>query len=668
MSNSSNCIIFNRERVSHDNLCIMSRVILIGTIFLLLSTMSFGQSKKTWEKTKSVNTIAGYENFILKYPNRKYTALAKKNLEELTFIIAEGENTIESYESFLQHWKNSSYTSEANQRLGILYMERDWIKTIETNEIIEYEMFLRQYANSPHIQEVTVRKQLLEKQWDDLEELLLEGSVQSLNDYCEKNPNSPYLPKARAAIQEMEKGRDIMDLLNEGKIEIKTQGQGIENVSISIRKLVQHPIIVRVPVSSFFVSERQSAQNMVTTAQHDVRLSDNDWQTVTVSAACANRLKNIPGDNDRFIVQRSPHQDELARLIPSLDKAGVDFATRQAAVWIVTDDADYSDLGTLVSKSQLFINFSGTRVIKEAAVARAMKICADAGINIYDKQIWSDRQKIFAGLEDDELKKLIKDLQAEEAPFRTKLRAEEAVVRAKLQAEEPAVRSKLLASVKWIDIPAGIFVMGSPTRSDETQHRVTFNSFKMSKYEVTFDQYDAFCEATGLNKPEDNGWGRGKRPVINVSWHDATAFAEWMGCRLPTEAEWEYTCLAGTTTPFNTGTCLDITQANYNGNFPYTGCSKGDYRQKTMPVGSFYPNAWVLYDMHGNVYEWCSDWYGPYPTKAQTNPIGPSSGSGRVIRGGSWLGDAYFCRSACRNYLNPGTRNNSVGFRLVFPK
>jgi formylglycine-generating enzyme required for sulfatase activity len=228
-------------------------------------------------------------------------------------------------------------------------------------------------------------------------------------------------------------------------------------------------------------------------------------------------------------------------------------------------------------------------------------------------------------------------------------------------------------AVEWVSIPAGIFTMGSPSYetdrySDEGPlHTVTLSGFKMSKHEVTFAQYDAFCDATGRQKPDDKGWGRGNRPVINVDWNDATAFAQWMGCRLPTEAEWEYACRVGTTSPFNTGSCLSSGQANYNGDYPYSTCARGTYLQKTMPVGSYAPNAWGLYDMHGNVLEWCSDWYGDYSSGAQTTPKGPSSGSFRVLRGGGWDYNGRSCRSARRGNREPSNRYGSIGFRLVSP-
>ncbi|MCX6280527.1 MAG: formylglycine-generating enzyme family protein [Bacteroidetes bacterium] len=224
--------------------------------------------------------------------------------------------------------------------------------------------------------------------------------------------------------------------------------------------------------------------------------------------------------------------------------------------------------------------------------------------------------------------------------------------------------------IEWVEIPAGTFIMGSPVsegdrKSSETQHKVTLSAFRMSKYEITFEQYDLFYKATDREKPGDEGWGRNNHPVINVSWEDAKAFASWSGCRLPTEAEWEYACRAGSETPFYTGDNLTTAQANYNGNFPYRNSPKGEFRARTLPVGSFAPNAWGLYDMHGNVWEWCNDWYDEYTTADQIDPQGPESGTFRVFRGGGWRNYAQLCRSAFRYKYFPDYRHFNIGFRLV---
>jgi len=235
------------------------------------------------------------------------------------------------------------------------------------------------------------------------------------------------------------------------------------------------------------------------------------------------------------------------------------------------------------------------------------------------------------------------------------------------------VTAQTKPEIQWVSIPAGTFKMGSPENefgreTGEIQHSVTLSGFRMSKYEITFDQYDQFCAATGRNKPDDSGWGRGSRPVINISWIDAMAFAEWMNCRLPTEAEWEYACRAGTSTPFNTGENILTSEANYDGTYPYHNFKQGELRGKTLPVGSFQPNAWGLFDMHGNVWEWCQDWLTQYSADPQTNPKGASHGNLHIGRGGSWKNTAQRCRSAYRYGRGPTHKSNVLGFRLVTDK
>ncbi len=235
---------------------------------------------------------------------------------------------------------------------------------------------------------------------------------------------------------------------------------------------------------------------------------------------------------------------------------------------------------------------------------------------------------------------------------------------------------------EMVIIPAGKFLMGSCEseigRCDDEgpQHFVAIPSFKLSKYEVTFEEWDA-CVADGgcKHSPDDRGWGRGKRPVINVSWWDAQEYITWLNrksgkrYKLPSEAQWEYAARAGTETPFSSGECLSTDQANYNGELPYVGCSQGENRKQTLPVGTLKPNPWGLHDMHGNVWEWTADcWVDSY--QGAPNDGSPRDAEGdycveRVVRGGSWPYHGDVLRSAFRDKYYVERRNDSLGFRLA---
>jgi formylglycine-generating enzyme required for sulfatase activity len=263
-------------------------------------------------------------------------------------------------------------------------------------------------------------------------------------------------------------------------------------------------------------------------------------------------------------------------------------------------------------------------------------------------------------------------------------------------------------------VKGGTFPMGDQFRegsSDELPvHNVTLGDFYISKYEVTFDEFDAFCDATRRDKPDDRGWGRGRRPVINVDWYDAVEYCNWRsqkenlsayynidknkkdgnnqnssddkkwtvtinaganGYRLPTEAEWEYAAReGGKKWRFGNGRdIIDPSEINFDASASYKKDYSvvGTYRNKTVSVDDLSANILGLKHMSGNVWEWCSDWYDSeyYKNSPASNPRGATSGTSRVLRGGSW---GYFprdCRVAFRLWNDPVSRYFNVGFRVA---
>ena len=240
---------------------------------------------------------------------------------------------------------------------------------------------------------------------------------------------------------------------------------------------------------------------------------------------------------------------------------------------------------------------------------------------------------------------------------------------------------------EMVVIPTGSFMMGSTAEEtskfevadtlaawEKPRHEVEISeSFALARYATTFEEYLAFCEATDREKPGDHGWGRGRRPVINVSWDDATDYCEWLSertrqsYRLPSEAEWEYACRAGTETAFSFGDVISTDQANYDGNYTAGGSKQGICHEKTVPVDypGFQANAFGLLQMHGNVREWCEDdWADSYEAARMQSPLILSPrGPYRVVRGGPWNSDPKYLRSADRFNNAPGSCNFNLGFR-----
>jgi formylglycine-generating enzyme required for sulfatase activity len=241
-----------------------------------------------------------------------------------------------------------------------------------------------------------------------------------------------------------------------------------------------------------------------------------------------------------------------------------------------------------------------------------------------------------------------------------------------LEGLPPRIGGELLPESSFVLIAPGTLLMGSPDyetgrSSDEIMHEVTLTKgFHMQKTQLTQGQWKAVMG----NNPASFSDGGDDCPIESISWDQCREFIRRLNAgkdgiyRLPTEAEWEYACRAGSLTPFCGGEISEL----YCGHDPVlseAGWYCGNSGRKSRPVAQKSPNAHGLYDMHGNISEWCQDWYGEYGPDSQTDPCGPKSGSGKVIRGGSWFSNAKNCRSASRFYWPPNSRSEFIGFRLV---
>jgi formylglycine-generating enzyme required for sulfatase activity len=267
------------------------------------------------------------------------------------------------------------------------------------------------------------------------------------------------------------------------------------------------------------------------------------------------------------------------------------------------------------------------------------------------------------------------------------------------QAVEPQGKSSAPRTItnsigmKLVLVPAGKFKMGSPEGEkdrfgNEKEHEVEITRpYYMGAYAVTQVEYEkvmdkkpSYFSSTGDGKEKVKGMDTSQFPVEQVTWKDAQGFCMKLTAldkkkglaqeyRLPTEAEWEHACReAGKlTTPFYFGAALGTDQANFNGKYPYGGAAKGRYLERTARVGSYKANKLGLYDMHGNVWQWCNDWYDKdnYTNSEIKDPQGPKNGKARILRGGSWYNGAIYCRAALRNGVQPAGRSSGIGFRVV---
>jgi hypothetical protein len=279
----------------------------------------------------------------------------------------------------------------------------DWAESRRLGTLRGYDAYVSGHPAGAHAAEATALLTRLRTDDGPVEAAFKAGTEKALKEVLDLYPGHARHAEVARVLADLQTPREVVDLLADRTIEVKVIGKSIQSVTLSVRRIVPYPVNVRIPFGSYFIAAASSAQNMVATSQHDLTIQDDQWHTFSIDAACANRPRRIPGSGDSFSVERPTHVEDLSRVVAALGRVDVPFAVRQAAVWIVTDNASYSDLGSLVSRPA-GRPFGGTRVINETHTARAMKLIDSVGIDISAKAIWKDRALILGNVTDPPLR------------------------------------------------------------------------------------------------------------------------------------------------------------------------------------------------------------------------------------------------------------------------
>jgi hypothetical protein len=380
----------------------MRHIIRLGALLALLAL--FGavlppvRDEAVWRWSAFGDEATHYERYLTSWPDGRHAEAARHRLEERRWSAAETEDSPAALQRYLSDYPAGASAQRAAERIEELH----WAEAERTATIASYEAHAIAYPEGRFFGQARARQDTLRADERPFSRALGQGTREALEAFLADYPGHAHESDVREALRDID-GRDITDLARQGKIEVETEGSGIQTVRLKVRRLAAHAVTVRVPVGTFFVSRNSSTQNMVTTDPMEQTLTSGEWVTLSVPAACANRPKGIPRGSDSFTIRRSPQQAMLARLMPVISDSGAGYAVKQAAVWLVTDDASYSGLGILVRGYQ--------RVIREAEAARAMQLFDQAGMDVTERAIWRDRQQILLGLQDGDLKRWLQSRQ-----------------------------------------------------------------------------------------------------------------------------------------------------------------------------------------------------------------------------------------------------------------
>lgn len=348
-----------------------------------------------WKEALQTKNPQDFAVYLGEFPAGPHAAEAREWYDDSLWKIAEGSRAIADLERYLEAIPGGRRSAEARARLAHVA----WQDATKENTIRAYAEHLARHPESAFAEDARRRIAALTTDDKPCEIVLKTGYRRLAEQFLKDYPGHTRTNEVRQILAASDNARDIADLLDEGKIEVTGHGRDIRYFTAKIRRRATGPIGVAIPAGTYFVSADASVQNMIVTRPGSLVLTTDDWQEVNLDVACANRPRKIPAYGNTFTLGRSPQRDEFAKLMPVLENAKPSHATRQAAVWIVTDNANYAELGILQTQIQTHVRIPGQsqtrRSILEEQAVEAMKLCADAGIDITAKNIWRDRELIY---------------------------------------------------------------------------------------------------------------------------------------------------------------------------------------------------------------------------------------------------------------------------------
>jgi hypothetical protein len=363
------------------------------------------QDELSWVAAKFTNTFDGYWRYAQTFPQGRHSDEAQAIISEFVWQQTVNARTPASLENFLKNYGNSPHAPEARARIE----ELNWQLAAKTNTIRSLGNYLARYPQGRFVAEAKKRQEALRTAPEPFQAAMQKQTDKALQEFLSEYPGHVKQTEAKQALVDFTEGFDIIELLAQKLIAMEAWGNGPQLIKVRLRKLTEAPLTVRIPIGSYFAPDYASVQGMVTTSEGRLRLTSDDWRFVMVSVAAAKLSKNIPSELDSFTIERLRPQSALVELLPVLERAGANYPTRQAAIWIATDNASLNELGKLTIHPSYSL-LEDIPVIKETDAARALKLCQEAGLDITQKKIWKkSRQQLLDKLTDPELKKWMEE-------------------------------------------------------------------------------------------------------------------------------------------------------------------------------------------------------------------------------------------------------------------